>query len=168
MNYIIPVLIFCVILSALIKKTPVYSSFVTGAADGLRMLTNIFPAMAAIITASYMLRASGALDMLGTLLDPLLSRLGISADVLPLILMRPVSGSGSLGLLTDIVRRCGADSEAGTIASVITGSTETTFYCICVYFADTRVRHTAKVIPCALIGDAVGMAAGIAAVKLLF
>lgn len=161
----IPALIGLIVITALARKVPVYSSFTEGAADGLKVIIGIFPAMLAVITASYMMRASGVFDMLCSVLAPLLCRLGIPAEVVPLMLLRPVSGGGSLGLLTDMLNTYGADSEIGRIASVITGSTETTFYCICVYFANTRVKNSAKVIPCAVIGDIVGMLTGIAAVR---
>lgn len=167
MNYVVPVLLAAVIAAALISKTPVYSSFTAGAAEGLKIVVGIFPAMLAIMTAAYMLRASGAFELLTSAIAPITEWLGIPDEIIPLMMIRPVSGSGAIGILTDILNTCGADSEAGLIASVITGSTETTFYCVCVYFADTRVKYSAKVIPCALIGDFVGMALGIIMVKLM-
>lgn len=161
MEYIIPAVIALTVITALVKRAPVYSSFTSGAAEGVQIILKIFPAVTAIMTASYMLRASGAMDMLCAVISPLTSRIGMPAEVLPLALIRPVSGSGSLGMLTDILNNYGADSDIGRIASVITGSTETTFYCICVYFSETNVKHSAKVIPCALIGDIAGMILGI-------
>lgn len=163
---IIPVIIALTVITALVKKTPVYSSFTSGASEGIRIIIKIFPAVSAIMIASYMLRASGAMDMVCSFISPLTSRIGMPAEVLPLALIRPVSGSGSLGILTDILNNYGADSDIGKIASVITGSTETTFYCICVYFSETNVKYSSKVIPCAIIGDIVGMILGTIMVKI--
>lgn len=166
MSYIIPAIIALTVITALIKRAPVYTSFTAGAAEGVEIILKIFPAAAAIMTASYMLRASGAADLLCSLLSPLTSKIGMPPEVLPLALIRPVSGSGSLGILTDLLNTYGADSDIGQIASIITGSTETTFYCICVYFSETKVKYSAKVIPCAIIGDIVGMILGIIMVKI--
>lgn len=167
MNYIIPSILVIVILAAIKSKTPVYSSFTDGAAEGVKILANIFPAMLAVMTAAHMLRASGAFDILCGFLKPVTDALGIPAEILPLMLLRPVSGSGSMGLLSDTLNTYGADSFIGKAASVITGSTETTFYCICVYFANTRIKHSARVIPCAVIGDIIGMMSGIIILKIM-
>ncbi|MDO5398674.1 MAG: spore maturation protein [bacterium] len=166
MSFIIPAIIALTVITALLKRTPVYNSFTSGAAEGIQIIIKIFPAVAAVMIASYMLRASGAMDMLCGIISPLTSCIGMPAEVLPLAMIRPVSGSGSLGILTDILNTYGADSDIGKIASVITGSTETTFYCICVYFSETKVKYSSKVIPCALIGDIVGMILGIIMVKI--
>lgn len=164
MNYIIPAVIFAAVIYALKKRSGVYSSFTQGSAEGLEIIINIFPAVIAVMSAAYMLRASGAMDAAANLLKPVTDALGLPAEIIPLIIIRPLSGSGAMGLLSDILNACGADSETGLLASVIAGSTETTFYCLCVYFSQTRVKHSAKVIPCALIGDAVSICAGMAMV----
>lgn len=168
MKYAVPLLIALIILYALKTKTPVYDAFIDGAAEGMKTVAGIFPALAAVLTAAYMLRASGALDLVCRFFAPLTSRLGVPSEVMPLILMRPVSGGGATGLLSELLAEYGADSDIGRIASVVMGSTETTFYCVCVYFAKTRVKHTAKVIPCALIGDAAGIISGIILCRLFF
>lgn len=157
MQYIIPILIAAVIIYALATKTEIYSSFTEGAADGLKIVTGIFGAVLAMISAAYMLRASGFFDILSDFITPITQKIGFPSEVLPLALIRPFSGSGSLGILADTLNTYGADGKIGKLASIIMGSTETTFYCICVYFARTRVRHTASVIPCAMIGDIVGL-----------
>lgn len=157
MQYIIPILIVATIIYAIKTKTEIYPSFTEGASDGLKIVTGIFPAVLAMITAAYMLRASGFFDILSNLISPLTQKIGFPSEVLPLALIRPFSGSGSLGILADTLNTYGADSKIGTLASIIMGSTETTFYCICVYFAKTRVKNTASLIPCAMIGDIVGV-----------
>lgn len=167
MKYIIPLLILIIIISALYKKLPVYETFIGGVEDGLKIVLGIFPALLAVLTAAAMLRASGAIDLIINLLSPVTDFLHIPREVMPLALIRPVSGSGSIGILTDILKNFGADSEAGKIASVIMGSTETTFYCLCVYFARTRVKNTLRAVPCAVIGDIAGLLMGVITIKLL-
>lgn len=167
MKYIIPLLIFVIILFALFKKLPVYETFICGVEDGLKIVIGIFPALLAVLTASAMLRASGAIDFIINLISPVTDLLHIPREVMPLALIRPVSGSGALGLLTDILKNYGADGDIGKIASVIMGSTETTFYCLCVYFAKTKVKYTMRAIPCAVIGDIVGILVGVTLIKLV-
>lgn len=157
MQYIIPSIIAITVLYALKTKTDIYTSFTSGASDGLKIITGIFSAVLAMISAVYMLRASGFFEILSEFISPVTEKIGFPAEVLPLALIRPFSGSGSLGVLADILNTYGADTKIGKTASVIMGSTETTFYCICVYFAKTRVKHTASVIPYAMIGDIVGL-----------
>ena len=157
MQYIIPTIILITILYALKTKTEIYPAFTEGAGEGLKIVTGIFPAVLAMISAVYMLRASGFFDILSELIEPLTQKIGFPSEVLPLALIRPFSGSGSLGILADTLNTYGADTKIGKLASIIMGSTETTFYCICVYFAGTRIKQTAAVIPCAMIGDIVGL-----------
>ena len=165
MTYIIPSIIVLILVIALVKKLSVYDIFIEGAADGMKIAAGIFPPLLAALTAAYMLRASGTLDLIISWLSPV-TRL-IPAEVMPLALMRPVSGSGALGLLTDILKTHGADGEIGRIASVIMGSTETTLYCLCVYFASTRAKHTLRALPFAAIGDIVGILAAVILIRLL-
>jgi spore maturation protein B len=113
------------------------------------------------------LRASGALDMLSFALTPVAALLGIPREVLPLTLMRPITGSGALAVFTDIIRIHGPDSPVGRVASVIQGSTETTFYTIAVYYGATRVRRTRQNLPACLTADLVGFVMSAAAVRLL-
>ena len=157
MQYIIPSIIILTVIYALFRKTDIYPAFTEGAADGLKIVISIFPSVLAMITAVYMLRASGFFDILADFISPFTQKIGFPSEVLPLALIRPFSGSGSLGILADILNECGADSKAGILASIIMGSTETTFYCICVYFASTKVKKTASALPCAMIGDIVGL-----------
>ena len=166
MQYIIPALIFAVLAAALLKKQPAYEQFIDGAADGLKMLARIAPPVIAVVTAVYMMRASGLLAWLLGLISPVTDLIGIPPEVTPLALIRPLSGSGAIGLLSDILNQYGADSDIGKIASVICGSTETTFYCLCVYFSATRVKNNLKIIPCALLGDVTGIIFGTLLIKL--
>ena len=165
MIYVIPAIIALVLVYSLIKKQPSYEVFISGAEDGMKIVLGIFPPLVAVLTAAYMLRASGTLDIIASLLSPL-GKL-IPAEVMPLALIRPVSGSGATGILAEILNTYGADSLIGRLASVIMGSTETTFYCLCVYFAKTRVKHNMRAVPFAAVGDIVGILTAAVLIKLL-
>ncbi len=155
MIYVIPAIIVLVLITALRKKLPVYEIFIEGAGEGMKIVIGIFPPLLAVLTAAYMLRASGAFDMLVSLLSPIKNI--IPAEVMPLALIRPLSGSGAIGILSEILNTYGADGAVGRLASVIMGSTETTLYCLCVYFAKTRVKHNLRAVPFAVIGDLAGI-----------
>lgn len=167
MRYITPALIVLVIVGALFKKRPVYGDFIDGAADGLVLIKDIFPPLTAMLVGAAMLKASGAMDIMLRFLAPIAERTGLAEGVLPLVLIRPVSGSGSVGVLSDILNRYGADSLTGRMASVICGSTETTFYCLAVYFAKTRVKSVKRAVPAAMIGDIAGIAAAVFALRIV-
>lgn len=168
MQLIIPILLFVIIACAMVRRVPVYHEFIGGVEDGMKTVISIFPTMLGILTAAAMFKASGAMDFLISLLSPITSILHVPPDVMPLALLRPVSGSGALGILTDILGQFGPDSLEGRIASVMMGSTETTFYTLCVYFKNTRVKNTGMALPCALMGDLAGLAASVFFVRLFF
>lgn len=166
-DYIIPFVLIGILLFS-VRKTEVYSAFTDGVGKGLNTVAAIFPAILAILTLTAMLRASGIFDMLFRLLAPLIRKIGISEELLPLALVRPLSGGASLGILSDILSEFGADSFEGRCASVMMGATETTFYTLCVYFRNTRIKYTKKIIPAAIIGDIVGLLAAVYACKIIF
>ena len=143
------------------------AAFADGVRDGLRVLLGIFPSLAALLTAVYMLRASGALDALTGLLSPVLGALGIPAETAPLMLIRPFSGSGALAVAGELIAAEGPDSLAGRTAAVMLGSTETTFYVIAVYFGAAGVKKTRWAIPAALCADLTGFIAASAFARLL-
>lgn len=161
MEYIAPAVIAFIIILALSRKKAVYNDFINGAGDGMRLLADIFPPLVAVLTAASMLKASGALELIISFIAPLAEKAGIPAEVMPLIMIRPVSGSGAIGILSGILNDHGADSLAGRLASVICGSTETTFYCIAVYFAKTRVKYVKRAVPCAVLADLAGVAGAV-------
>ncbi|MBQ3426154.1 MAG: spore maturation protein [Clostridia bacterium] len=167
MKYITPGILFIIIGLPMLWKKPVYSDFIAGAKEGIFLLKDIFPPLAAIITASAMLRSSGALDIALGVISPITDKIGIPGEVMPLVLIRPLSGSGALGVLSDILKSSGADSYAGRLASVICGSTETTFYCLAIYFAKTRVKNIRRAIPCAVIADIVCVITAVFALRVL-
>ncbi len=162
----VPILIIVIIGAGILNKVKVYDIFTDGAKDGLFTLFKIFPSLLGLITSVSMLRASGTLDIVCNLLKPALDFIGVPTEVVPLMLMRPVSGGGALAVVTDIFKNYGPDSFKGLCASVMMGSTETTFYTIAVYYGSvgiTKIRHTLKA---ALIADLVGMIGAVVAVRL--
>ena len=166
--FILPVLIMIFPLYGLIKKVRVYEVFVDGAKEGFEIGVRIIPYLVAILFAIGMFRASGAMEWFIWALDPVLSFLGFPPEVLPMAIFRPLTGSGSVGVLADMINTYGEDSIFVKIAATMFGSTETTFYVIAVYFGAVNIRDTRHAVPAGLIADAVGMLASVYVVKLLF
>jgi spore maturation protein B len=167
-KFIIPALLVGIPLYALAaRKVNVYEVFVVGAKDGFTIAIRIIPYLVAILVAVGMFRASGALDVLLSLLSPLLHFIGFPPENLPLALMRPLSGSGSLGLLTDLVNEYGADSMQAKIGATMFGSSETTFYVVAVYFGSVGIMRSRHAIPAGLIADAVGAVTAVYICQLL-
>ena len=154
---IIPLCATFVIIYALAKKVDVYSAFAAGAKDGLPVLVNILPYMAAMLMAINVFRESGALSAIITFLTKPLSAIGFPAELLPLALLRPFSGSASLALLSDVYAQYGPDSFLGRAASLMMGSSETIFYTVALYFGAIKVTKTRYCVPVALISGAVGI-----------
>ena len=155
-----PVILVGIILWALFYKIDVYDAFLCGAKNGLKSLFSILPALVGLIVAITMLRASGGLDFFARLLSPLTNLLKIPSEILPLAMLRPISGSGALATVGDILKECGPDSFAGRVASVIMGSTETTFYTLAVYFGSVKIKNSRHTVPAALLADITGLLAG--------
>ena len=151
-----------------LSGTDVFQAMLDGVAEGLRTLLRIFPSLVALLTAVYMLRASGAMEALGQLLAPVLIRLGIPPETASLLLIRPVSGSGALAVGSELMSAFGPDSYIGRVAAVMLGSSETTFYAVAVYFGAAGIHRTRYAIPAALIADLAGFAASAFAVRLFF
>jgi spore maturation protein B len=167
-RYIIPMLLVGIPFYALaVKKVQVYEVFVDGAKEGFTIAIKIIPYLVAILVAVGMFRASGALDMLLGLVAPILNWVGFPAENLPLALMRPLSGSGSLGLLTDLVNTHGADSIFTKIGATMYGSSETTFYVLAVYFGSVGVVRSRHAVPAGLFADFVGAVSAVFFCKLL-
>lgn len=150
------------------KKTAVFDAFTRGALEALPMLGRVLSSLAALLPAVHMLRASGALDALGALLSPALSWLGIPPETVPLLLVRPLSGSAALALGIELMARYGPDSPVGRTAAVMLGSTETTFYVISVYFGGAGLRVSRRVVLAALCADLVGFVAAAWSVRILW
>ncbi len=167
-TWAIPLLVAGIPLLALLRGVKVYPVFVEGAKEGFQIGVRIIPPLVAIVVALGMLRASGTMDGLASLLAPLTSRVGIPASVLPMTIVRPLSGGAALGVVADVLRSDGPDSYAGRLASVMAGSTETTFYVLAVYFGAVGITRYRQALPAALIADVAGFAASVVAVRLLF
>lgn len=165
---LIPLILAATALYAAAKRVDVYSALADGAKDGLGILLRIFPNLVALLTAVAMLRASGAFDLLARALGPALGWLGIPAETLPLMLVRPFSGSGALGVGAELIQTYGPDSTIGRTAAVMLGSTETTFYTVAVYFGAVGVKKSRYAIPAALIADVTGFLVASWSVRLLF
>lgn len=155
-DYIVPLLLFFAAAAALRKKEDAYNLMLSGAAEGFQMLASILPALILLLTAVYMLTASGAAELLGRMLAPAFSFFGIPPETALLVLIRPISGSAALAVGAELMARYGVDSQIGRTAAVMLGSTETTFYTISVYFGAAGISKTRYTIPAALFADFVG------------
>ena len=158
---IVPLLIAGVVLYALIRGVNVYEAFAEGAAEGLPVLYRILPNLAAMLIAIGALRASGLVERFSALLSPLTNRIGLQSELLPLLFIRPFSGSAALAVVNDLFERFGPDSAIGMRASVLMGSSETIFYEVALYFGAVRVKRTRFAVPVALLSMAVGVIASL-------
>lgn len=155
--FAVPVMIAGFVIFGLVRRVGVYDCFVEGAKDGLASMVRVVPPLIGLMVAITMFRASGALDLLAQGLSPLTSLIRLPTDVVPLALLRPVSGSASIAIVTDIFQNAGPDSIAGKIASVMMGSTETTFYTVAVYFGAVGIKNVRHTIIAALTADLTGI-----------
>ena len=160
-NYIsliaMPVIILIIILYGFLEKNKVYDIFLEGAKEGVHIVFNIFPTLVGLFVAVGALRCSGILELIINFLSPIIEMLNIPKDIMPLAILRPISGSASMAIATDIMNNYGVDTKIGTIASTIMGSTETTLYTIAVYTSCVNIKKTRGILIAALIGDAIGM-----------
>ena len=160
-NYIssaaIPIVMLLIIVYGLLEKNKVYDTFVEGAKEGIEIVFNIFPTLIGVFIAVGALRSSGILDVAINLISPITNFLKIPSEIMPLALVRPISGSASTAVETDIMTTFGVDSKIGLIASTIMGSTETTFYTIAIYTSCVGIKKIRFVLTAALIADFVGM-----------
>ena len=150
---IIPIIVVVIITYGMIKGKKVYEWFIEGAKDGLKVCINIFPYLLAMIIAVNIFREAKLLDILNNLISPVSSLIGLPKEIVPLVLVKPLSGSGALGILTDIVKTYGPDSYIGLIASVIMGTTETIFYTVTVYFGAVQIKKIRHTVWAAVLAD---------------
>jgi spore maturation protein SpmA len=167
-SWFLPVFILSLVLVGVAGGVRVYEVAAEGAKEGLEVAARILPFLVMILSALAMLRASGALDALVGVLDPLTRRVGFPAEALPMALLRPLSGSGAYGVMVDIMKAHGPDSFVGILAGSLQGSTETTFYVLTLYLGAARVRDARYALPACLGGDLAGFAAATAACHWLF
>jgi spore maturation protein B len=164
----IPVLLVVIPLVGLIRKVKVYDVFIEGAKEGFEVGVKIIPFLVGILVAIGMFRGSGAMELLTSALGPIARATGFPAELVPLAILRSLTGSGSLAFTTDLVKTHGADSLIARTAATMYGSTETTFYVLAVYFGAVGVRRTRHAVPAALIGDVVAAIAAVAVCAWMF
>ena len=166
--WILPVLIILVLTMGIIKKVPVYEEFTKGAKGGFEVAVRIIPYLVAIIVAISMLRASGAIEMLAQLLAPVLTKFNIPADSLPLMIVRSLSGSGALGIFSDIANSAGPDAYSTKLTAVMLGSSETTFYVLAVYFGAVGIVKYRYAIIVGILADLIGIISAVLVCNLMF
>lgn len=164
----IPVFLVGIPLYGAARRVKVYESFVEGAKEGFQVGIRIIPYLVAILVAVGMLRGAGAIDMLARALDPILRRVGIPAEILPLAILRPLSGSGSLGIVTELVKTHGPDSFIARLAASAYASTETTFYVLAVYFGAVGVKKARHAVAAGIFADIVSLLAAVYICRLVF
>lgn len=163
-----PIVTAIIILFGIIKKVPIFDTFLSGAKDGLNATVSITPSLVGLITAVTMLKASGALDLFISFVKPFTDLINFPSELLPLAILRPISGSGSIAILDNIMSNNGVDTFIGRVGSVMMGSTETTFYTIAVYFGAVGIKNTRHAIPAALIADLTSVIFAVLSVALIF
>ncbi len=167
-NWILLAFVVGIPLYAAIKKIDVFDAFIVGAKQGFETSVSIIPYLIAMMVAIGMLRASGFFELLSTLLAPLLTAIGMPAELLPLALIRPFSGSAANGVMAELIHQHGGNSFIAKTAATLMGSTETTFYVIAVYFGAVNIRRTRHAIPAGLLADLAGIIATVCICRYLF
>ncbi|MFD2704386.1 spore maturation protein [Salibacterium lacus] len=166
--WVVPMLLFAVILHAAVKRVPAYDAFVEGGKDGFQMAVSLIPYLVGMLTAVSVFRASGAMDLVIQAIAPVLALAGIPADIAPLAMIRPISGTGALGMMSSLFDEYGPDSFIGRLASTMQGSTDTTLYVITIYFGAAGVKHIGDALKVGLAADAAGVAASVFIVSVIF
>ena len=165
---LVPLIVVCTVAWALYKRVDIFSAMCAGAKQGLKTTFGILPSLCVLLPVVYMLRASALPEALARLLSPLLDIFGVPGETAALMLLRPISGSGALAIGSDIMSTYGPDSYIGQVASVMLGSTETSFYVIAVYFGSLGIKNTRHAVPAALMADIAGFIMAALSVRLVF
>ena len=164
-NYIstisIPLIILIITLNGILEKQNIFDTFIEGAKEGINIIIGIFPTLIGLFVAIGALRQSGVLDMVISMLSPITNIFSIPKEIMPLAILRPISGSASTAIAVDIMKIYGVDSLIGQIASTLMGSTETTIYTIAIYTSIVKIKKTRLVLLAGLIGDLVGTIASV-------
>lgn len=166
-NLAMPLIILLIVIYGVIEKKEVFDKFIEGAKDGIKIVINIFPTLIGLFLAVGTLRSSGVIDIVVNILDPLLKIVNFPTEIMPLALLRPISGSSSIAVATDIMKNFGVDSQIGIMAAVIMGATETTLYTIAVYSSSVKIKKTRFVLIAALTADIVGIITSIIVCRFL-
>lgn len=166
--WILPAILILILTIGLIKKVPIYEVFTEGAREGFKVSVSIIPYLVAIIVGISMFRASGVIELIGRTLSPVLAYFNVPADVIPVMIVRSLSGSAALGIFSDIAHSLGPENYATTLAAVMVGSSETTFYILAVYFGAVGISKLRYALAVGLLADLVGIIAAIAVCNLIF
>lgn len=166
--WVVPCLIFFAVLYAHLRGTKVFDTFVEGAKEGFDMSVRLIPFLVGMMVAIGLFRESGAMELLGNMLTPLLKLMGIPVEILPLAIMRPVSGSSALAITTEIMKVNGPDSLLGRMAATMQGSTDTTLFVLAVYFGAVGIKKTRYALTVGLFADTAGILAAIFICRLVF
>lgn len=156
-NLAMPLIILIIVFYGFLEKKEVFDKFLEGAKDGIKIVVNIFPTLIGLFLAVGALRSSGIIDILIKLIAPILNIVNFPSEIMPLAILRPISGSSSIAIATDIMKNLGVDSQIGIMASVIMGATETTLYTIAVYSSSVKIKKTRFVLIASLAADVVGI-----------
>ena len=166
--WILPVIILTILSFGIYKKIPIYEEFTQGAKGGFQIAIRIIPYLVAIIVAISMLRASGAIEMLASFMTPILVKFNVPSDTLPLMIIRSLSGSGALGIFSDIANSAGPEAYSTKLAAIMLGSSETTFYVLAVYFGAVGISKYRYALWVGLLADFIGIVAAISVCNLMF
>lgn len=164
----LPAILILILTMGLCKKVPLYETFTDGAKDGFKVAVNIIPYLVAIIVGISMFRASGIIEMISNICSPILSYFNVPAETIPVMIVRPLSGSAALGVFSDIAHNLGPDAYATKLAAVMIGSSETTFYVLAVYFGAVGISKLRYALIVGLLADAISILAAIAVCNLMF
>lgn len=167
-SFVVPFIIFIVLIYGIKKKVNVYDSFLEGAKGSFEIIFNIFPSMLAMILGVNIFINSGLMEAIFNILSPVFNFIKVPVDIIPMALMRPISGSSSLAILNNILSTAGPDSLVGRISSIIQGSTDTTFYVISLYFGSVGIKKIKYSLSVGIFADIIGIVASILVVKIFF
>lgn len=165
---VMPIVILLIIFKGLMEKVDVFDIFLKGANEGIKISLKIFPTLVGLFVAIGMLRNSGIVDFITKLISPILKIINFPQEIVPLALLRPISGSASMAMATDIIKQNGVDSFIGILAAVIMGATETTLYTIAVYTSSVKIKNTRGIVIAALTADVVGIFTSLIVCKIMF
>lgn len=166
-NLAMPLIILIIVIYGLVEKKEIFDVFIEGAKDGIKIIINIFPTLIGLFLAVGTLRSSGVIDIVINFLEPILNLINFPSEIMPLAILRPISGSSSIAIATDIMKQFGVDSQIGMMASVIMGATETTLYTIAVYSSSVKIKKTRFVLIVALTADIVGIITSVVVCRFL-
>ena len=167
-NLAMPLIILLIVIYGLFQKIKVFDLFLDGAKEGIQILISISPTLIGLFVAIGALRSSGILDFIINLLSPVLDIFNFPTEIMPLALIRPISGSGSIAVATDIMKTYGVDSNIGLMSAVIMGSTETTVYTIAVYSSSVGIKNTRFVLYASILADLIGILVSVLVVSIIF